>query len=70
MSAMPKPKRFLDRNDIAQLLECSVQSVRRNEESWGIAAFRLKFNDRTIRFHTTVTLQQLRKLGFLTKDEP
>jgi spore cortex formation protein SpoVR/YcgB (stage V sporulation) len=31
-------KAYLDRNDIAQLLAVSTQSVARNEAKWGLAA--------------------------------
>lgn len=66
-TTMPPQKRYIDRNELAMLLECSIQTTASNEKRWGISAFRVAFNSRVIKFHRKPTLEQLRKIGLISE---
>ncbi|MDB6022918.1 MAG: hypothetical protein JWQ04_2775 [Pedosphaera sp.] len=57
--------RYIDRKELARLLELSVRSVKNNEVRWGIDQYRADANSRVKRFQRGPTLVQLRKIKVL-----
>ena len=41
---------FIDRKELARLLECNVTQVRDNESGWGIDVTRRDLNERVVRY--------------------
>lgn len=58
-------KKFLNRNDIAIMLECSVAQVRKNEARWGLKEARRDLNSRCIRYVAPLALKNLQARGLL-----
>ena len=57
-------KRFYTRKDLAQMLECTSEQVRKNEAAWGIKGFRSDLSRRSVRYKAEV-LEHLKKKGIL-----
>ena len=53
---MIDPKHLLSRKDVAELLDVSVDQVRKNERRWGLNAARRDLNRRCIRYRTLMAL--------------
>ena len=66
---MPEPrKRYLTRQDIADLLEVSRDVVAHNETRWHLSPYRVRSprgGHAEVRFNRKETLQRLREWGFL-----
>lgn len=60
-----KEQRFIDRKELAQILECSYDQVRKNERAWGIKSARRGLN-RCVRYERTLCLDILRRSGLLS----
>ena len=56
------PQRFWTRKDVARVLECSVDTVARNEKELGLARARKQINPRLIRYRTSIAIRALQKL--------
>ncbi len=54
-------RKYIYRQDIATLLEVSVDVVRRNEMHWGLLDAREKLNDRTVRYKAGLAQNALRR---------
>ena len=61
-------KKFLNRKDIADLLECTVTQVRKNEKRLGLVEARRDLNPRCVRYLATLALRNLEKRGFLASE--
>lgn len=57
--------RYIDRQELARLLELSVRSITNNETRWGLKILRANANSRIVRWHRAPALQQLRTIGLL-----
>jgi hypothetical protein len=53
---------FWTRKDIARVLEMSVQAVRCNEKALGLSRARRVFNQRVIRYRTSLAIRALERL--------
>ena len=57
-------KKFLTRKELAQLLEVTVDQVRRNERRWGLHKYRRNLNGRSITYRIE-SLLHLKSLSLL-----
>ena len=60
-----KVKQYWDRNYIALLLECSLDSVVANEARWGLFACRADLNSRSVRYHADMAYAALRERNII-----
>jgi hypothetical protein len=58
-------RRFINRKEIAQLLEVSIDTVRREEIRWGIAQFRRNVTKRQVDYVRRYTMDALQRRGLL-----
>ena len=56
---------FIDRKELARLLECNVTQVRDNESSWGIDVTRRDLNERVVRYLRVECIRILSARGIL-----
>ena len=61
MTTMMKP--FLDRKDIARMLGVSTDTVRRNEDRWGLKSTRAQWHNRSVRYRTRPAMAILLRIG-------
>lgn len=57
--------RWINRKEIAQLIDFSVTQVRKNEQRLGIGGFKKQLNARCIVYERRFVLEALRRSGFL-----
>ena len=58
-------RRFINRKEIAQLLEVSIDTVRREETRWGIAQFRRNVTKRQVDYVRRYAIDALQRRGLL-----
>ena len=54
-------KRLLTRKDVALLLDCSPEQVRKNEVRWGLRGCRRDLNRRCVRYLSCLALVTLKR---------
>lgn len=54
-------RRLLTRKDVAELMECSVDQVRKNEVRWGLRCARRDLNARCVRYLVSGVREALRR---------
>ena len=57
--------RFIYRKQLAQELDVSVDTVRRNEKRWGLEGCRQKLNERLVRYDSTTAHKELKRRGII-----
>lgn len=53
-------RQLLSRKDVAAMMECSVDQVRKNERRWGLRSARRDLNRRCVRYLATLALEALK----------
>ena len=61
-------RNFLDRKDIARMLEISVHQVSYQEKNLGIAPARVNLKTRNVRYHRLLAMKGLERTGNLPKE--
>jgi len=62
---MTTTKPTLTRKDIAQMMGCSADMVRRNESRWDLTSARADFNPRCVRYKTKIVVAILTRNGWM-----
>lgn len=63
-------RRYINRKEIAQLLEVSVDTVEREEVRWGLRPFRRNVTPRQVDYVRRYVIETLRARGLILDDMP
>lgn len=58
-------KTLYTRKEVAQLIDCTAEQVRKNEKRWGLKDARADLNSRCVRYRARLTRIILKAKGFI-----
>ena len=66
---MSTPSNFIDRFELARMLDLTPRQIAYQEKNLGIAPARVNLQTRTVRYHRTIALKGLERTGNLPKGD-